>query len=59
MKIKEITETTSSGSVAAMSGVVGTTIKRSQAYNKDGTMKNALDVKETNKKKYGNSIRKR
>ena len=50
-------ETTSAG-VATVAGSVGKTIKRSQAYNADGTMKNALDVKE-NDKQYGNSIRRR
>ena len=44
MKMNEIVkETTSAGSVAAVSAPIGKLQKRSQLYNPDGTMKNALD----------------
>lgn len=52
-------EEMTSATVATVAGSVGKNIKRSQAYNADGTMKNALDVKETSKRKYNNSIRRR
>ena len=57
-KDTELNETIGSSSIASAIGTVGKPIKRSKAYNADGTMINALDVKE-NDKQYVNSIRRR
>ena len=54
----ELQETIGSSSIASAIGTVGKPISRTKAYKADGTMINALDVKE-NDKQYGNSIRRR
>ena len=54
----QLQETIGSSSIATAIGTVGKPISRTKAYKADGTMINALDVKE-NDKQYGNSIRRR